>query len=118
MAGCQKTISGPIQSRLGRYFNTGCFTVPAAYTFGNESRSDPDLRGPGINNFDFALFKRTQLTERVNLTFRVETFNLFNRVQFGMPGRTQTTAAVSTFGVISSQSNNPRLIQLALRLNF
>jgi hypothetical protein len=46
--------------------------------FGSESRTDPTLRTPGINNFDFAVFKRTAITERVGLEFRTEFFNLFN----------------------------------------
>jgi hypothetical protein len=65
-----------------------------------------------------ALVKETPITERVGLQFRAEAFNLFNRVQFGPPGQVFTTNPNSTFGVISSQLNNPRLIQFSLRLNF
>ena len=86
--------------------------------FGNESRTDPSLRGPGIANYDFAVFKRTAITERLKLEFRAEAFNIFNRVQFGQPNLQYTTAANSTFGVISSQLNQPRLMQMALRLAF
>ena len=71
-----------------------------------------------MNNFDFALFKRTSISERFNLEFRVESFNLFNRVQFGPPNTTETTAAGSTFGYVTTQINSPRLIQLALRLRY
>ena len=58
------------------------------------------------------MFKKTPLTERINLQFRAEFFNLFNRVQFAAPGLTQGNPS---FGVISSQTNSPRLIQFALR---
>jgi hypothetical protein len=116
--GCDKTISGSAQSRIGGWFNTSCFSLPAAYTFGSEGRTDPVLRGPGVANYDFALFKRTALTERFNLEFRAEAFNLFNRVQFGQPNLVYTTAANSTFGVISTQLNQPRLLQMALRLHY
>jgi hypothetical protein len=92
--------------------------VPASYTFGNESRTDPVIRGPGINNFDFALFKRTSISERFNLEFRAEAFNLFNRVWFGPPNTVATTAANNTFGQITTQLNQPRLLQLALRLRY
>jgi hypothetical protein len=54
----------------------------------------------------------------MNLEFRTEFFNLFNRVQFGKPNQVDTTASNSTFGIISTQQNNPRLIQFALRLRF
>ena len=115
---CDPSGSGAIQQRLTKYFNPACFTVPANFTFGNASRTDPVLRGPGIANYDFAMFKRTAITERVNLEFRAEVFNIFNRVQFGQPNTTATTAANSTFGVITTQANSPRQIQFALRLKF
>jgi hypothetical protein len=118
VAGCDPNISGSAQSRLNGWFNTKCFTVPAPFTYGNASRTDPRLRGPGIANYDFALFKRTRITERFGLEFRTEFFNLFNRVQFGKPNQIDRTASNSTFGVITTQVNNPRLIQFALRLSF
>ena len=117
-AGCNKVTSGSDQSRIAMWFNTSCFSVPAAYTFGNESRTDPVIRGPGIANYDFALFKRTAITERFNLEFRAEAFNLFNRVYFGPPNTVDTTAANNTFGQITTQLNQPRLLQLALRLRY
>jgi hypothetical protein len=103
---------------LDGWFNTSCFTVPGAFTFGDESRTDSELRTHGIANFNFALFKRTQINERVNLEFRAEVFNLFNRVQFGRPNTQASTSANSTFGQVTSQLNDPRLVQLALRLTF
>jgi len=39
-------------------------------------------------------------------------------VQFGNPGTTASTAAGNTFGIVSSQLNSPRLIQLALKLTY
>lgn len=113
--GCDKFISGSAQSRLNEWFNTSCFTQPAAFTFGSESRLDPNLRSAGIANWDFALFKTTRITERVGLQFRTEFFNLFNRVQFAQPGLAQGNPS---YGVVSSQTNNPRLIQFALRLSY
>jgi hypothetical protein len=115
IAGCDKSISGSAQSRLTKWFNTSCFAPPAAFTFGSESRLDPNLRSAGIANWDFALFKTTQIAERYSLQFRTEFFNVFNRVLFGQPGLTDGNPS---FGVVSSQSNNPRLIQFALRFNY
>jgi hypothetical protein len=117
-AGCDKFESGPIQQRLHDYFNVSCFSVPGAYTFGGEGRTDPNLRGPGQANYDLALFKRTTLAERLNLEFRAEAFNVFNRVQFANPNTGVTTAANPTTGWITSQANNPRLLQLSLRLRY
>ncbi len=115
VSGCNADLSGPAQDRLNKWFDTACFAQPPAFTFGTEGRVDPKLRSHGINNWDFALFKNTQITERVGIQFRTEFFNLFNRVQFNFPGQ---ALGNPQFGVVSSQVNNPRLIQLALRLIF
>jgi hypothetical protein len=115
VSGCDKIITGAAQQRLGQWFNTACFTQPSAYSFGSESRVDPDIRIAGINNFDFTVTKTTAITEQVRLQFRAEFFNLFNRVQFGAPG---AVLGAQGFGSVSSQANQPRLAQLALRLAF
>ncbi|HEY1950124.1 MAG TPA: carboxypeptidase regulatory-like domain-containing protein [Bryobacteraceae bacterium] len=116
--GCNPQLSGSAQSRLNGWFNAACFSVPAAYTLGNAGRTDPVLRGPGIANYNASLLKRTAITERFNLEFRTEVYNLFNRVQFGLPNTTITSAANSTAGYVTTQINDPREIQLALRLIF
>jgi hypothetical protein len=108
-------LEGSAQSRLGRWFDTAAFVHPGPWRFGNASRTMPDARSHGINNFDFTVFKNTLLTERFRLQFRTEVFNLFNRVRFTHPG---TAIGVPQFGVVSGQLNDPRLIQLALRLFF
>jgi len=116
--GCNPVVSGSAQSRLSGWFNVSCYSVPAAYTLGNESLTDPVLRGPGIANYNFALLKKTPITERFKLEFRGEIFNLFNRVQFGQPNTVLTTTANPTTAFITTQINQPRLIQLALRFLF
>ncbi len=115
--GCDASLSGSAQSRLGEWFNTSCFTQPAPFTFGDESRNDPTLRSAGIANWDFSAFKNFPLSreDRARLQFRAEFFNIFNRTQFNYPGQTQ---GASNFGVVTSQVNLPRVVQFALRLNF
>ncbi len=115
VAGCNKNEPGSAQARINEWFNTGCFQQPAAFTYGSEGRTDPNLRGQGIANYDFSVFKNTAITERVGLQFRTEFFNLFNRVQFGLPNMVLGTPQ---FGIVGTQVNNPRLIQFALRLQF
>jgi hypothetical protein len=121
VSGCDKQTHGSVQSRLGdkfsasTFFNTNCFVSPDRFTFGNESRTDNLLRQPGIANWDLALFKDTHLTERVVLQMRVESFNLFNRVQFAGPN---TSIGSAQQGQITSQANDPRLLQIAGRINF
>jgi hypothetical protein len=120
VAGCSK---GGNRS-LTEFFNVNCFAAPPAWGFGTEARVDSSLRAPGINNFDFAIFKRTQVTERFGIEFRTEFFNLFNHPQFGVPGTgfngTYTGAGNNGFGEITSDNGdaNPRLIQFALKFIF
>lgn len=115
--GCVKTVRGGAVSKLNGWFNTSCFTQPPPFTFGNESRNDGQLREPGEADWDTSAFKNFPIGAEANreVQFRVETFNVFNRVQFGYPGLTQ---GVSNFGVINSQQNLPRIIQFALRINY
>ena len=122
MAGCDKTIGGSAQARLSEWFNVACFSQPGAFAFGSESRTDPNVRTAGIANYDFSVVKRTQITERVGLDFNVEFFNIFNRVQFAPPGEVYNPSTINTalnlFGVVTAQQNQPRLVQLAMRLSF
>jgi len=123
--GCDKGVSGSSVSRVTQWFNTACFVAPGGvdatgaqlnpWTFGNEPRVDASIRQQGVNNFDFAVFKRTNITERVGIEFRTEFFNLFNHPQFGPPNGTQTSA---TFGQVTNTVNLPRLIQFGLKLAF
>jgi hypothetical protein len=117
VAGCSK--SGP--RTLTQWFNTACFSGPPQWGFGNESRVDSSLRAAGINNFDFAAFKRTMIGERFGLEFRTEFFNLFNHPRFGVPGSGfNGTPTGNGFGQVTSTNpdSNPRLIQFALKLVF
>jgi hypothetical protein len=117
VAGCDKSAGG---RHVNNWFNTSCFAAPPAWGFGTESRVDSTLRAAGINNFDFALFKRTSITERAGLEFRTEFFNLFNHPRFGAPGTKFISGNTNGFGVVSSTNpdSNPRLIQFALKLVF
>ena len=120
VAGCEKSMAGGL--RLNRWFNTSCFTAPPDFTFGNEPRVDPTLRADGVNNFDFALFKRLSLDpyERYSFEFRVEIFNLFNRTQFAAPNTTCCTTNNANFGAITATApgTNPRLVQFAMKFSF
>ncbi len=73
------------------------------------------FRRDGVRNFDFALVKRFPLTERRQLEFRSEFFNLFNRPQFDAP---VNSLASGSFGRIQSQLNNPRFVRFALKFHF
>ena len=113
----------------GQYFGTASFGPDALGQEGTANRRF--FHGPGINNWDMALLKNTQLTERFNLQFRAEFFNIFNHAQFIIPGAnglvsfTCTNPAVSSscsqnsssFGQ-ATQTQPGRIGQLSLKLNF
>ena len=139
--GCNKKIGGSGLARYqnGAWFNTSCFedvgtttnnvyganspmTNPylptgwsTGYLFGNEPRVDPTLRADGQKNFDAAIGKATSIHERANLAFRVEFFNIMNRVQFAPP---VTTVGGNNYGTVGYQVNHPRQLQMSLRLNY
>ncbi len=127
VAGCDKNIGGSSLSRVHEWFNTACFTAPSGnnptistpvnpWSFGNEPRVDATLRQQGVVNFDFAVFKRTTIMERLNVEFRAEIFDLFNHPQFGPPNGTATS---STFGVVTNTVNNTfRVVQFGLKFIF
>jgi hypothetical protein len=68
------------------YLNPAAFAVPQPGTYGNLGRNA--LAGPGLAQVDLTLHKRLPLTERVNLEFRAEIYNLFNRANFTNPPAT------------------------------
>jgi hypothetical protein len=108
-------LSGPVQERLNRYFDTSVFTQPAAFTFGNTGPRLPDVRNDGSYNWDLSLFKEFVPLERVKIQFRSEFLNAFNTPRFGNPN---TSVTSSSFGVITSQANAPRQIQFGLKAIF
>jgi hypothetical protein len=106
---------GKISHRLNQYFNVSDFSIPAPFTYGNSPRTLGSLSAPGIANLDLSAIKTVAIHERWKAQFRIESFNLFNHPRFGAP---DTQIGSSNFGVISSQSNLPRQLQLAVRLDF
>ncbi len=99
------------RSRL-QWFNTRAFANPATGTFGTSGRNILD--GPSEATVDFSAFKQFRLTERANLLFRAEFFNLFNHVNFGQPG---ATVGTTNYGIIQS-AGDPRIVQFGLKLRF
>lgn len=112
LTGVSPVIHGSPLSRLHEYLNPAAFSQPAPFTFGNTPRTLSNVRAPGVHNLDFSLFKSFQIENRLSAELRAESFNLFNQVQFGLPNMTLSSGQ---FGVISSQANTPRQIQVALK---
>ena len=100
--------------------NLGLFSDPPFGSAGNLGRNH--FYGPGVNNWDMLLQKTLSVSERINLQFRAESYNLFNRVQFGQPGN--LTFDPGTFGQSTSEVKRPdlttgaRQIQFGMKLSF
>src|SRR5271157_2910738 len=103
----------------GASFNTGAFNTVSSQQLSNNFRTFPsqfnNLRIDSMNNFNVNLTKSFVIHENIKVQFRAESFNLTNRPVFSSPNLTATS---STFGFITSTTNAPRAIQLALRLTF
>ncbi|HTV83616.1 MAG TPA: carboxypeptidase-like regulatory domain-containing protein [Acidobacteriaceae bacterium] len=97
-----------------QWINASCFVAPPGGELGDAARVP--VVGPDFVNSDFSVIKQFPLPRReMDLNFRAEFFNLFNHPQFGMPTNDINEEG---FGSVSSTVNNPRLIQLALKLAF
>lgn len=101
--------------RGDRYLNADGWVQPAPFTFGTGAPREPNLRNFAFFNEDFSIIKRTYIGETMNVEFRTELFNLFNRVRFGNPNTSSTSGA---FGLVGGQGNPPRQIQFGLKFNF
>ena len=144
-SGCGAPVNP--QSGSGNYIKANCFTLPTMPvaqqalcdpgSFANAATPAPagtvycqnllgngsknDVYGPGLIDFDFSVVKDTHVTERVNLQFRAETFNIFNRANFNPP-------LVNNFvfsqdgspngSPLDSTSTTSRQIQFALKVIF
>jgi hypothetical protein len=75
-----------------------------------------------LNNWDMVLQKTVGISERVGLEFRMEAYNLFNRVQFCQPDN--LTSDTASFGQSTcevrraDQTSGARQIQFGLKLRF
>jgi len=110
--------SGPTTPVTGFFwYDPVCYTDPANGYVGNVVRNS--LPGPGSVDLDFSILKDTKLTERVNMQFRAEFFNIMNVFNPGAPSATAgvpTTTAI----ILASQAPviTPRQIQFALKFDF
>ncbi len=104
-----------------RNFRTNVFRLPAVGTIGNAAKTL--IRGPGINNWDVAVFKNFPIRERVRVQFRWELYNAWNHTQFSALDTTarfdtktgdQVNAGLGQF----TAARPPRQMQLALRFYF
>jgi hypothetical protein len=115
--------SGSLHSRvINGYLNPAAFASAPEAPFGTGS-FDTDfgnssvglVRGPAQRDIDLAMERNIPITESQRFRFRAEFFNLTNTANFNNPSSNISTGS---FGVISTTSNNPRIIQFALKYQF
>jgi hypothetical protein len=102
------------QQSINRWFDTTAFTATPLYSLGNDSRTQPNLRNPGLINLDALLSRSQPIGERVQIQFRAEFYNSTNHTNFNGP---QTSVAATNFGQITSALGG-RSTQLGIRLSF
>jgi hypothetical protein len=106
-----------------RWFNPAAFVNPDNGTFGTMQKDS--VFGPGFASVDLSMFRSIPITERVRAQFRVEMFNVFNRVNLAQP----SAKVGSSLGLIGSTSGassgqpgigagEPFNMQLALKILF
>ena len=99
----------------GAYFNTAAFTPNALGTQGNSKRRM--FYGPGIDNYDMAIHKVTDLKEGRSLELRLEMFNVFNHAQFYPNGSVDGNIGDASFGQVL-RAADPRIGQIAAKFHF
>jgi hypothetical protein len=113
VAGCNPYAANHGQHQ---FIKASCFVAPPPGELGNAQRVP--VTGPDFVNSDFSAIKDFPLPwneHQAGLNFRAEFFNLFNHPEFGMPINDINAPG---FGAVNSTVNNPRLVQLALKLSF
>jgi hypothetical protein len=111
---CGSTLNQPCPTSFGPY------SRPAFGTFGNLGRDS--VLGPGYINTDLSVSKTVSLREQLNLQFRADFFNLFNKANLGQPDSCvdcQDGNAGTISSIVSSQDGSSmRRIQLSARIQF
>ena len=124
-----RTYESAVIGRPDQYFDPTAFVLQPAGTLGTLGRNT--FTGPNLRTFDLAAVKNmrwSRLGEGTMIQFRVESFNLLNRANFGPPGLqvfsgttdqpSQGAQPLSSFGKIRSTVTSARQIQLGLRISF
>jgi hypothetical protein len=105
---------------LSEFFDTSAFAPQTLGTIGNTQRNS--LFGPDFRHVDLPLFKNFPVTERVNLQFRAESFNISNTPNFFIANNNSGNQSFgnAAFGTISAADPNyvPRQYQFVLKVQF
>jgi hypothetical protein len=98
------------------YLNKAAFVQAATNTFGNAPRILPGVVSPWRNNVDLGIGKAVRTGGGTSASVRFEVLNVFNTVQWAAMASSQV--GNSTFGQITTQANNMRMVQFTVRFAF
>ncbi|HTU33206.1 MAG TPA: TonB-dependent receptor [Candidatus Acidoferrum sp.] len=114
----QKITVDPQTQQVQFFANQANALSAFQYPFGGGTGNRNPLRGPNLSNVDMGLFKYFPMpwSDNQKLQFRADAFNVFNNVSFGNPGTAINNPG--TFGLITTQENSPRVLQVALQYEF
>jgi hypothetical protein len=125
LPGCQMV---PDNQTVSQWYNPACFVSPASLSvgpgYGFGTAPIGGMRSMRWINLDVVLSKEITITETKRLQFRAEAFNVFNHMVLGVPGNSIAPSfsngqiSYGTAGVVSSISNIPRQLQLAMKFSF
>jgi hypothetical protein len=102
-----------------QYLNPACFSFPAANTYGTQSRELPDVRGPGIAQFNLSLSKNFYFKERFRIQIRAEAVDLFNTPTFALPAESFNGGSANGFGIITgSDGFTKRIMDFGMKFFF
>ena len=119
----------PAHQSANNWINPDAFAAPTTLRYGNEPQRMSQLREGGTKNVDFAVAKGFDITERFKTQFRAEFLNAFNHPQYGGEffGNYFGSANIGNcldcgpdyqFGQVFGTRNDPRNIQLSLKITF
>jgi trimeric autotransporter adhesin len=97
------------------YYNKAAFASAPLNGFGNAPRT-LGVYSPWRNNVDLSVSKQVKTGGVTALNIRLEVLNMFNIVQWAAPA--SSAFGNSSFGQITSQANNMRMLQFTLRFQF
>jgi hypothetical protein len=115
-------VAGDITDRItanttdNLYLNKAAFATAPTNTFGNAPRILPGVTSPWRNNIDLGISKNVHTGGGTSASVRLEVLNMFNIVQWAAMASSQV--GVATFGQITTQANNMRMVQFTLRFQF
>ena len=98
------------------YLNPAAFSAVAVNQFGDAPRTLPGVLSPMRNNVDLSISKQFHTVGSQAASVRIDVLNLFNEVQWAAPA--SAAFGNSSFGQITTQANNMRMIQFTLRYQF